>query len=144
MILLRSFCGRVRIDPSRPAGIPGGGPREGLNRVAEGRGESRAARQGSGRAPSLVPARRLSGGPASNDGGGANHVGARKVSSAPLLPTLRRVPPIPTVQPTAADDGIGHDVQSFVVPLLSILAAIVVAYVVATLLAALVGRVAHR
>ncbi|WP_426592847.1 mechanosensitive ion channel family protein [Cellulomonas sp. McL0617] len=45
---------------------------------------------------------------------------------------------------STADTGVAHDVQGFVVPLLSILAAIVVAYVLATLIAALVGRVARR
>ena len=43
---------------------------------AEGHGESRAARQGSGRAPRLVPARRLSTAPSPFVGGGASACGA--------------------------------------------------------------------
>ena len=73
-------------------------------------------------------------GPVSGPGDGARRrVHARKVRSAPHLPTLRRVHPLSllpaALQHAASDDSVGDDVQGVVVPVLSVLAAIVVAYV---------------
>ena len=63
MVYSLPICGRVSIDAAVLPGYPGVRLEVDQNRVAEGLGESRAAREGSGSAPSLVPARRLSDGP---------------------------------------------------------------------------------